>query len=234
MSVTWPAVRYASARRSVILVIWSFPFVAPGLYPEQYVVAGIVASVLYLSLVKMSQAVPSVIRCCYAVSPESPVFWRVSCLLRVSCVGPASCTVVDGVGPSPVASPAVAPGACRCTCCVLPSFQSSRPRRTLRRCRPLPSPSFLILDRNRFRVVVVCLPDGPPATPGADFGACGPPPCPSVSARADFRSAPRDRPPAHRFVVAFHHFLGNGTDSKNLFIGQYDKFFEEYWLSQIL
>jgi len=28
--------------------------------------------------------------------------------------------------------------------------------------------------------------------------------------------------------------LGNGTDSKNLFIGQYDKFFEEYWLSLIL
>jgi hypothetical protein len=24
------------------------------------------------------------------------------------------------------------------------------------------------------------------------------------------------------------------TDSKNLFIGQYDKFFEEYWLSPIL
>ena len=28
-------------------------------------------------------------------------------------------------------------------------------------------------------------------------------------------------------------FIGNGTDSKNLFIGQYDKFFEEYWLSPI-
>jgi hypothetical protein len=28
--------------------------------------------------------------------------------------------------------------------------------------------------------------------------------------------------------------VGNGTDSKNLFIGQYDKFFEEYWLSPIL
>jgi hypothetical protein len=28
--------------------------------------------------------------------------------------------------------------------------------------------------------------------------------------------------------------LRSVTDSKNLFIGQYDKFFEEYWLSPIL
>ena len=46
-----------------------------------------------------------------------------------------------------------------------------------------------ILDRIRFRVVV-CFPDGSPAAPDADFGACGPPPWPSVSARADFRAAP--------------------------------------------
>jgi hypothetical protein len=34
----------------------------------------------------------------------------------------------------------------------------------------------------------------------------------------------------------FHHGVLKkvGTDSKNLFIGQYDKFFEEYWLSPIL
>ena len=29
-------------------------------------------------------------------------------------------------------------------------------------------------------------------------------------------------------------FIGNGTDSKNLFIGQYDKFFEDYCLLPIL
>jgi hypothetical protein len=28
--------------------------------------------------------------------------------------------------------------------------------------------------------------------------------------------------------------LRSVTDSKNLFIGQYDKFFEEYWLSPIV
>jgi hypothetical protein len=31
-----------------------------------------------------------------------------------------------------------------------------------------------------------------------------------------------------------HFIVRSVTDSKNLFIGQYDKFFEEYWLSPIL
>jgi hypothetical protein len=30
------------------------------------------------------------------------------------------------------------------------------------------------------------------------------------------------------------YWVRSVTDSKNLFIGQYDKFFEEYWLSPIL
>jgi hypothetical protein len=58
---------------------------------------------IIISLVKMPQAVPSVIRCCCDVSPESPVFWRLSGLLLLLSVGPGSCTVVD-VGPSPAAS----------------------------------------------------------------------------------------------------------------------------------
>ncbi len=119
-----PAIRYARARRSVILGIGSFPFVAPVLYPERYVVVGI-SSVLYLSLAKFH-------RCCCAVSPESPVFWRVSGLLRVSYVGPASCTVVDGVGPSPAASPAVAPGTVSVAARAAiprPAYRSSRRRR---------------------------------------------------------------------------------------------------------
>jgi hypothetical protein len=38
-----------------------------------------------------------------------------------------------------------------------------------------------------------------------------------------------------RVVFFWDRFnIGNGTDSKNLFIGQYDKFFEEFWLSPIL
>jgi hypothetical protein len=41
------------------------------------------SSVLYLSLAKMPQAVPSVIRGCCAVFPESPVFWCVSGLRYV-------------------------------------------------------------------------------------------------------------------------------------------------------
>ena len=41
MSVTWPAVRYASARRSVILGLGSFPVVAPVFGSEGYVVVGI-------------------------------------------------------------------------------------------------------------------------------------------------------------------------------------------------
>ena len=142
------------------------------------------SSVLYLSLMKMPQGVPSGIWCCCAVSPESPVVWRVSGLLHVSCIGLGSWTVVDGVGPSPAASPAVAPGACRCACCVT-VFPSS----------------FLILDRNRFRWVV-CFPDGAPAAPGADFGVCDPPPWPTVSARSDFRAAPLDRP-RHRRMMLF-------------------------------
>jgi hypothetical protein len=78
----------------------------------------------------------------------------------------------------------VAPGACRCACCVT-VFPSS----------------FLILDRNRFRGVV-CFPDGAPAAPGADFGVCDPPPWPTVSARSDFRAAPLDRP-RHRRMMLF-------------------------------
>ena len=71
-------------------------------------------------------------RCCCAVSPESPVFLRVSGLLRVSYVGPASCTVVDGVGPSPAASPAVAPGTVSVAARAAiprPAYRSSRRRR---------------------------------------------------------------------------------------------------------
>jgi hypothetical protein len=102
--------------------------------------------------------------------------------VTVPCVGLASCTGVDGVGPSPAASPAVAPGAGGGVCCVpLPGLPIVAPAA---RAPPASAtvfpPPFLIVDRNRFRVVF-CFPDCPPASPGADFGDCGPPPCPSVS-----------------------------------------------------
>jgi len=117
-------------------------------------------------------------------------------LLRVLFVGPVSCTVVDGVGPSSATSPAVAPGAGCGACCAPPSgvliVASATP--ALPSSAPALPPPSRILDRNRFRVVV-CFPDGPPAVPGADFGACCPTQWLNVSARADFCVAHRNNSP---------------------------------------
>jgi len=99
------------------------------------------------------------------------------------------------VGPSPAASPAVAPGACLGVCCVPPpgvpigvSVTHAPPASET----VFPS-SFHILaqmmSRNRFRGVVF-FPNGAPADPGADFGVCGPPPWSSFSGRADFSASP--------------------------------------------
>jgi len=66
----------------------------------------------------------------------------------------------------------------------------------------LEQPSFVPLDMlggNRC-CVDVSFADGPPAAPGADFGVCGPPSGPSVSARADFCAAVRFCP---RSIVPF-------------------------------
>ena len=130
----------------------------------------------------MPQAVPSVIRCC-AVSPETLVFWRLSGQLRVSSVGPSSCTVVDGVGPSPADSPPGAPGAGACRssltssyrvsenvylvmhiCCVQWHVAVTCPLRALRRRQPRPCP-----PRSSFWTEIdsVCLsvfPTDPPPT----------------------------------------------------------------------
>ena len=126
-------------------------------------------------------------------------------LLRVLFVGPVSCTVVDGVGPSSATSPAVAPGAGCGACCAPPSgvliVASATP--ALPSSAPALPPPSRILDRNRFRVVVVCLPDGPPATPGADFGACGPPPWPRVWGSLGLPRRPRPIGPLSPFTIFF-------------------------------
>jgi hypothetical protein len=75
--------------------------------------------------------------------------------VTVPCVGLASCTGVDGVGPSPAASPAVAPGAGGGVCCVpLPGLPIVAPAA---RAPPASAtvfpPPFLIVDRNRFPTV---------------------------------------------------------------------------------
>ena len=168
----------------------------------------------------MPQAVPSVIRCC-AVSPETLVFWRLSGQLRVSSVGPSSCTVVDGVGPSPADSPPGAPGAGACRssltssyrvsenvylvmhiCCVQWHVAVTCPLRALRRRQPRPCP-----PRSSFWTEIdsVCLSvfptDPPPTSVPAARHRC------RAFHQGSLPRRPPEPPPAHRFIFAFHHFL---------------------------
>jgi hypothetical protein len=144
-------------------------------------------------------------RSCFAVSPESPVFWRLSGLLRLLSVGPASCTVVDGVGPSPDASPAVAPGAGRSACCAPPSGVQIVAPSTCAQPASAPDlpPLFSILDRNRFCVVWLSSSvfRRPPRISGRRLWCLLPAIVTERFRQGRLPRRPPEPPPAHRFGV---------------------------------